>query len=111
MISFEATAYVVYNGMTKTIILYPENCYYRGDVDLIFAKLELDSYLGNASNLNVLLERRKGEPREEPKEVDVKVTGTAKIVTEADGYKMYSITPVDIQIISSFRDFTPKGAA
>jgi hypothetical protein len=108
LVIFEATAYVIYDG---TIILHPDNCNFRGETDLFFAELELDAYFGKLNNLKTLLEGKNKESRDDFKEVDVKVTGTAKIITKANGYKIYSITPIEIEIISPFRKFTPKGAA
>ena len=105
---FDATAYVVYDG---TIILYPVNCnsVYIGNLN--FSKLELKSYTGMHSNLTTFLEGGRLNSGENFKEVDIKVTGTMKITYDGEGDKWYSVTPTNIEIISSFREFEPKGAA
>lgn len=107
LIGFQATAYVVYDG---TVILYPNDCYCHTD-NIIFVKLELDSYSGANSDLKALLEGKNRDLRDDFKEVDVKIVGTAKITYDTKGYRYYSIFPTDIKLISSFRKFEPKGAA
>ena len=106
LVSFEAVVYVIYDG---TVVLYP-NCNRQTD-NFIFAKLELGSYTGTFSNLKTLLEGRNRTSRDDFKEVDIRVVGTAKITYDSKGYKWYSVSPSNIEVISTFRKFEPKGAA
>ncbi len=84
LISFQATAYVVYDGK---IILYPNDCYCHTD-NITFVKLELDSYSGANNDLKTLLEDKNRDSRDDFKEVDVRIIGTAKITYDAKGYKI-----------------------
>ena len=106
LVSFEAIVYVIRDG---TVILLPKDCF-KPD-PFVFIRLELNSYTGTNSNLKTFLKSRNRTSEGDLKEVDVKIIGTAKIIYDVEGYKWFSITPTNINIISAFRKFEPKGAA
>jgi hypothetical protein len=105
-VNFQATTYVIYDG---TIVLSPKGCYLNTD-NMVFVNLELKHYNGSFNNLKVLLENS-NSIKEDYKEIDIDVIGKARITFDSKGYKHCSIYPVNIQIVSPLRKFTPKGAA
>ncbi|HEY0427349.1 MAG TPA: hypothetical protein VGC76_06045 [Pyrinomonadaceae bacterium] len=110
LISFKATAYAV----DSELILFPINCVMSGD-NYLSPTLEYRNYFGTHNNLISLLQTER-PPSAKPdytnfKEVDIRVIGIVKEFYDERGRKLYSVIPKKIQIISSFRQFEPKGAA
>ena len=112
-VSFKATTF----AFDRELILYPLHCTMQGDGSNYFLDptLELRNFRGTNNNLITILQSQR-PPSNHPnykdvKEVDIKVTGIVKEFYDEDGHKIYSVVPEQIEIISAFRQFTPKGAA
>jgi hypothetical protein len=84
--------------------LLPLGCANSDFDPFITTELDLHRYAGPNSNLKFAL-----GPFE--REVDVRILGTVKKAEKRGSLVEYKIEPEDIELVSPWREFTPKGAA
>jgi hypothetical protein len=106
----EVTATVYEISDPRRLVLYPAEyvCKYAPVDNSVFTELDLEDYAGPDSNLMNLFEtERRGF------EIDLKITGTIRKLPLSDRNHLffYSLEPDNIEIISPWRKFEPKGAA
>ena len=83
-------------------ILHPIDCYQTSN-KIHWTFVNLKNFKSFSQNIRI------SKPYK--KEVDVRVTGTVKKIYNKYGKKEYLIIADTIEIISPFREFTPKAAA
>jgi hypothetical protein len=88
-------------------VLHPIK-YCRPSDSFIFADLDLENYRGRNSDLSRLFQRELLGY-----EIDLKITGTLILLPPSNQNYLfyYRVVPDDIEIISQWRKFEPKGAA
>lgn len=102
-VSFPATAFAIFDGEIILDALPFEEC------------TPINHKLGFPPHLDVTLNPETAQLlntlRKSRTEVDVLVTGAAKSFYEYRQTKSYLITPTNVQFISAFRPFVPRGGA
>jgi len=81
-------------------------CDPEGFDPFVLIDLDLTNYFGPNQSLKYLLRERKPFS-----EIDVRIRGTVKRIFDPDHLFLYSIEPENIEVISQWRKFEPKGSA